>query len=369
MNWIIIKKQLLVESRSFGTYIWLLFFPLAMMLVLGNVLTNAFNDTPLKIKKVSVVYKIPKAHQPVAEAFSNFAAAADSRYISFNKITNKESALKQVKRGNKTALTVINKKVLTVYSNNPDILQSSILSAHLQGFTEEYAVNAALLHITKDPAQLDKRVPDYTKTVKSEKTNGIKQPSSFQYYAIAMIALSCLMTMIIGTRLFSDERERKTMARMYISPVPRSQIIISNFFGSFVLRACSLALLMVVVNKFFTVSWGKNVVLVFFSFLSLIMFAMLLGITIDIFSKGAKSVTTVANIVVQTFLFFGGAYFPVSKTQALFSPVGWVLVSVREMVYSNQIATAAWPIWALLALSSLLIAACVSISHWRGMTA
>lgn len=366
MNWGIIKKQLLVELRTFGTYIWLILFPLAMIMVLGNVLTNVFNKTVLKTEKVTVIYQLPEKQQPLAAAFANFAQNAGSRYITFKQILNKEVALKKVQRGSKTAAAIIDNGRIIVYTHNPDVLQSSILAAHFQGFAKEYAISATLAQSGTATAQLNDKVPDYTKQVKVEKNNGVKQPSAFQYYAISMITMSCLITMIIGARLFSMERQRRTLARMYIAPVPKFQIIISNFLGSFILRACSLLLLMFVVSKFFAVNWGSNVILIFVTFLSLIMFAMLLGIAIDILAKGARGVTTITSIVMQLFLFFGGAYFPVSHNQAMLSPAGWVLIAVREAVYAKQVTTIAWVPGILLLLSSLLVIVCVAFSRRRG---
>lgn len=355
MNWAIIKKQFLIDTRRSGTYIWLIIFPIAMILILGSVLSNNFNSAPTKNEKVHVTYQIQDRGNSLPKTFDQFASQTNNKTIQFSKVFSANKALDEVKQGHKTAYANVTKNKITMYSANPDVLQSAVLSGYLNGFLNEYTVDNAIIKNGGNPSDVVQDVKLKKSAVQTGNNKHEKLPTSFQYYSLSIIAMICILTMQAGSEIFSGEKNRHTLSRIFFSPVNRFSMIISSFFEMLMMRIAAIAVLMVICNHFFGVDWGPHPIWVFLNYFALLFFAMMVGITIDLLSNSSPSVSIITNILAQVIVFMGGSYFPVGQSQAMLSPLGWTMNAVRDAVYNDSLITNNWPFWTLMGLSILLV--------------
>lgn len=83
---------------------------------------------------------------------------------------------------------------------------------------------------------------------------------------------------------------------------------------------------------------------------------------VDVFSNGNPAATGAASILVQVFAFLGGAYFPTGDgLMSKLSPIGWVRVGVRDVMYNNVISASFWPIALNISITLVLV---VVMSYW-----
>lgn len=73
------------DFRDVRTLVFMLAFPIVLMLVLGTALTNAFNSDSHSIKDIQVLYK-DGASSTFSQAFEAFAKEVDKSGIHFKKL-------------------------------------------------------------------------------------------------------------------------------------------------------------------------------------------------------------------------------------------------------------------------------------------
>lgn len=83
---------------------------------------------------------------------------------------------------------------------------------------------------------------------------------------------------------------------------------------------------------------------------------------VDVFSNGNPAANGAAMLLIQVFAFLGGAYFPTGDgLMSKLSPIGWVRVGVRDVLYNHDLAAAAFPIAVNLLITVVLV---VAMSFW-----
>ncbi|WP_159101521.1 hypothetical protein [Listeria riparia] len=79
----IIFKTIKLTLRDKGYFLYMLIFPLALILVLGSVLQDSFSSD-VKLDKMTVEYVVEQ-HSPIGDSFSQFAKTASGKQIVFKK--------------------------------------------------------------------------------------------------------------------------------------------------------------------------------------------------------------------------------------------------------------------------------------------
>ncbi|MBC1922438.1 ABC transporter permease [Listeria grayi] len=343
MIWHILKKSVKLGMRDRSYVIYMLLFPLALMFVLGSALQNSFSEN-IKLDKLTIAYQADTKTQ-MGKAFATFAKKADSNRVAFRPM-EAQAGERAVKNGKVTAVVKTDAKTLHVVTNNPDVVENSVLQNYLQAFTANYQVVNGVMRV--DPSKIklalqSAQVDENAITV--HKLSSSKNVSSFQYYAIALIALSMMFNFYSGTYVMRGEKTRHTIGRIYTAPVKKQALIVGNFLGELVILALILAVLMIVSQFVFHVEWGNHILIVSLTYFTLGILAILLGMTVDMISNGNPVITGAGGMLIQVFAFMGGAYFPTNgAAMEKFSPLGWASNSVKQILYNHEPNAAMLPI-------------------------
>lgn len=89
-----------------------------------------------------------------------------------------------------------------------------------------------------------------------EIASGARSVSAMQYYAAAMAIMFMLMTAIARAANLLEERRTGTLARMLVSPTPRSAIIAGQMLGNLVILLAQFGLLVLGTHFLYGVYWG-----------------------------------------------------------------------------------------------------------------
>ncbi|WP_239254392.1 ABC transporter permease [Listeria ilorinensis] len=348
-------KEFKLSLRDRQFFIYSLLFPIALIFVLGSVLQNAFNED-MTFEKVEAVY-ITQTKKESAAAFQNFAKQANGELIHFTEIDQEKEGRDLVAHGKKDALIVIRDQKIQVITNIPDKVTKTVLDNYMQAFSSQYQLIAGITQI--DPAKLQPALQKASS--KSAEITTVKPPSgnqvtSFQYYAIALIAMAMMFGVMNGANTFRIEKTLHTYTRLQIAPVSKMTVLGGNFLGTLGINALALLILMLFSDLFFDVNWGRHAGFIFCIYVSLLLFSVALGILLDVASNNNPAVLGAGNLLVQVFCFLGGAYFPmVGEIMPRFSPVGWLNIGVRNLLYQNEWQDAVFALVGNLALTALFI--------------
>lgn len=356
----IMLKAIKLTLRDKGYFLYMMIFPLALILVLGSVLQDAFSSD-VELDKMTVEYTVQKDSR-VGEAFSEFATEARGKQVTFKEADSAKAGKDAVANGDAVGFVDV-KDELTVTTNSPSQIEMSVLDGYLDGFTSQYRLASTIIKVDPTQASVLQNPPKASDSaIQVEKLASGNNISAFEYYAIAMIAMVMMFGINSGINVFREEQVRHTDVRLFIAPIKKSTAIIGNFLGAIFMQTVSLILLMVISNLFFGVHWGEYALVIFVIYFSLLFLSVALGMAVDVFSNGNPAANGAATILIQVFAFLGGAYFPTGDgLMSKLSPIGWVRIGVRDVLYNHDVAAAVFPIGVNLLITAVLV---VGMSLW-----
>ncbi len=334
--------HLKISIRDTRTLIFMLAFPIVMMLVLGSALSNAF-DNNIKIDKMQVLYK-EIGDTSFSPYFKEFTKAAKKEDIYFYKAPDKMDGKKEVKQNRYDAYVEVSNNGLTFYGSERNSIESSIVQGMLTAFADKYNLVSQVAKVKPDQTQtvLASGTPgDY---VKEKSLNANKAPGSMDYYAVAVTTMIALYGAMGASFLLRGERTRNTAVRLATAPITKAEIFLGKIIGSIVLNLLSLLLIVAVSSLLFNANWGEHLGLVIVILLSEVFLAVSFGLGVSYMAKTGEASRTIILIVVQLASFFGGAYFKIDNPDGFMklvtnlSPLTWANSAINKIIYNNDLA-------------------------------
>jgi ABC-2 type transport system permease protein len=349
-------KEIKRDFRDIRTLVFMLAFPIILMLILGTALSNAF-DSQVSIGGIHVLYK-DHATGGVSQSFQGFAKQASQSDIQFKQAKETTDGKKEVIDGKYDAYVEINKSGIQLYQSEQSSIEASIVQGMLKTFTDKYNLVAQVSKVA--PGQVPSVLTNgnHDQYIKETSLNSPKQPGSMDYYAIAMTTMIALYAAMGASYLVRGERVLKTADRLMTTPVSRGEILIGKILGSLVLNSLCV-LIVVVFSKFaFKANWGEHLGLVLLILLSEVFLAVAFGLGISYITKTGAAANMIIMITVQLASMFGGAYYKISDTSGIagLSPLTWANTAITKIIYSNDLASSI-PVLSLnLGISAIFLA-------------
>jgi ABC-2 type transport system permease protein len=358
------------DFRDIRTLVFMLAFPIVLMLVLGTALSNTFSDH-IQVDDITVLYKNTSQGE-LSQALPTFFKAADKSGIHFKKASPSVDGKNEVKQNSYAGYVEIKQDGIELYLNEKNSIEGSILQGMLSSFVDKYNIASEVVKVA----------PEKVATVFSHQDDFIKEsslvpdrePSSMDYYAIVMTTMIALYGAMSASTLINGERVRKTADRLIASPVRKSEIFIGKVFGSIVINAACLALVILFSRFVFKAYWGSHPWMIAFVLLTEVLFAVSLGIGLSYITKSNAGPRMMVLLFVQLSSFFGGAYFKIENPQGIFkfitelSPLTWMNTALTKVIYANNLWSAAPAIAINIGGSILfLLIAVISLQRREGL--
>ncbi|SDM98694.1 ABC-2 type transport system permease protein [Fictibacillus solisalsi] len=332
--------QLKISIRDKRTIIFMLAFPIVMMLVLGSALSNAF-DNQVKIDKMKVLYK--ETHNTsIAPYFEQFMKAAKKENIHFYKASDITDGKKAVRQNHYDAYVEVSNKGMNFYGSERNSIESSIIQGMLTAFADKYNLVSQVAKVKPNQTQAVLAGGTSHDYVKEMSLNAKKAPGSMDYYAVAVTTMIALYGAIGATFLLRGERTRNTAVRLAVAPITKAEIFIGKIIGSIVLNLLSLFLIVAVSSFLFKANWGDHLGFVFIILLSEVFLAVSFGLGVSYMVKTGEAARTLILIILQLASFFGGAYFKIEGADGMMkfimnlSPITWANTAITKNIYNND---------------------------------
>ncbi|PEP82240.1 ABC transporter permease [Bacillus pseudomycoides] len=353
------------DFRDIRTLVFMLAFPIVLMLVLGTALTNAFNGEGQSIKDIQVLYK-DEASSTFSQSFEAFAKETSKSGIHFKKASNEIDGKEEVKQNKYAGYLEMNKDGVKLYESDRNSVEGSIIEGMLTTFVDKYnvAVEVAKVDLSKVSTVISNgNHEDY---IKETSLQAAKKPSSMDYYAIVMTTMIALYAAMGASYLIRGERLRKTGDRLIAAPVSKAEIFIGKIFGSLVANTLCL-LLVVFFSKFvYKANWGDHLGVIFLILLTEVLLAISFGLGIGYITKTGEASKAIIMVVVQLASIFGGAYFVVEENVVTnLSPLTWANTAIMKIVYANDIGAALPVIFLNLGISALFLLLAIIVLRRR----
>lgn len=358
-------KEIKHDFRDRRTLLFMLAFPIVLMLILGFALTNAFSSN-VKLGEMKVLVKDTSHGGPLADAFTSFRTELKKSDIHFETIKKGINGMEEIRQNRYDGYMELTDSGISLYSNNQSAIEGNVIEGMLKAFTDKYNAVSAVAKV--EPAKVNQLfVPGSSANgsyIKETSVDANRQPGSMDYYAVAMSVMVGLWGAMSAGRLIRSELVQGTAPRLIASPVRRSELFAGKVLGSIVQNYLCV-LVVVLFSKFaFGAYWGEHLGIALLILLSEVIMSVSLGLGVSYLFKG-KASTGILLLFVQLASFFGGAYFPVSVSGTdmasyivLASPIRWANHGLTELIYGQgSVFSAAWPAISLnIGLAVLLLA-------------
>ncbi|MEC1477834.1 ABC transporter permease [Bacillus haynesii] len=374
MNTLIIaKKEIVSAFRDKRTFLFMLAFPIVLIMILGTALANAFDQQAAAVGEVHVLYK-DKSDEAFSQGFKTFAKEAKTSGVHFKKVLSDMDGRQEIKQGNYDAYLEIENSGIKLYQMDKNSMKTSIIQGMLTAFANRY--NAAAEIIKAAPEQAGAVLGDTSGDhyIKETSLSSDRKPSSMDYYAVAMTTLIALYSALSASYLIRGERLGKTADRLIAAPVHKGEIFVGKLIGNLVTNGLCIFAVVIFSKYVFKANWGDHLGLVAAVLFSIVLFAVCLGLGVSYLTRTGEAAVAIINVLIPLVAFFGGAYFPVDGPEGVLalikdlSPLAWTNEAIMNIIFADDLAAGLPAILLNIGLSLLfLLIAVVSLQRREGL--
>lgn len=344
-TWSIALKELKATVRNKSTFIFMLAFPIALILILGTALSNAFTYG-VSVGDMRLLVKNESANGQLAFAWGEFAQAIERQGVRIEPLMAGMNGPEEVQAARYSAYAEVGDDGIKFYGSSKQTIESNIVQGMLTAFANRYALIEAALHADPETAHaIMSRTREGDDFIHETTLNHSKQPSAMGYYAIAVTTMIALYSGISASNLFRDERTRKTAIRLTAAPVSKWEIFAGKVIGCTVINLIGV-LATVLFSKFvFHADWGEHYGMVLLVLSTEVLFAVSLGLGVSFLVTG-EAAQSILFAFAQVASFIGGAYFPIPWTKGFMnvltnlSPLRWANTALTQIIYAQDLKAA-----------------------------
>ncbi|OBY80356.1 ABC transporter permease [Paenibacillus sp. KS1] len=341
-------KEIKQDLRDRRTLVFMLGFPIVLMLILGMALSNAFSSD-VKIGDLKVLMKDSTGGGELSQAFNAFTKEVGKTGVIFESLQSGMDGRTEVENNRYVDYVELTPQGISLYGSSRDTIASNIVQGMLASFTDKY--NAAVAVAKIEPAHTEAVFASGgTDYIKEMSITPNRTPSSVDYYALAMTVMVGMWAAMSAGGLIQSEISRGTGNRLIIAPVSKGEIFTGKILGGMMTNVLCVAAMILFSKYVFKAYWGSHMGIVAIVLLSEVIMAMGLGLACGYMIKG-RAGRNVVSLIVQLMSFFGGAYFPIGNDSGSglmgflinLSPIRWANHGLTQVIYGNDVS-AAWPV-------------------------
>lgn len=341
-------KEIKQDLRDRRTLLFMLGFPIVLMLILGMALSNAFSSD-VKIGDLKVLMKDSTGGGELSQAFNAFTKEVGKTGVIFESLQSGMDGRTEVENNRYVDYVELTPQGISLYGSSRDTIASNIVQGMLASFTDKY--NAAVAVAKIEPSQTEAVFASGgTDYIKEMSITPNRTPSSVDYYALAMTVMVGMWAAMSAGGLIQSEISRGTGNRLIIAPVSKGEIFTGKILGGMMTNVLCVAAMILFSKYVFKAYWGSHMGIVAIVLLSEVIMAMGLGLACGYMIKG-RAGRNVVSLIVQLMSFFGGAYFPIGNDSGSglmgflinLSPIRWANHGLTQVIYGNDVS-AAWPV-------------------------
>lgn len=405
MNVLRIAYKELLMLRDPKMIAYLLITPVALVVILGTALANAFHGG-IDVADIRVLYDDRRADPQLTRQWAAFEQAAAAQGLRFEPADDGVDGKREAADGRVAGYVEISGEGIKYYGSGARPLESRIAQSALAAFAARYALQeeaaddggrsssdsqrapeseagvggsgtTAELGERSEPSSVPWGIPgaetaDVVEVTALEADASVR-PRAIDYYAVAMTTLIIMFSALTAAQLMDVERKGRTSLRLIAAPVTKADIFAGKILGFFLMNSLMVVSVVLITKYVFQANWGDHLLPVLAVLLSETAFALGLGLGVSYVVKGAAA-GFVIMVFIQLAALFGGSYYPTDASTGVFRavsrlmPVHWTNEAILQVIYAGRYAMV-WPTiaWNLGLAVLLLTVAAVSMRKREGL--
>lgn len=196
--------------------------------------------------------------------------------------------------------------------------------------------------------------------VASEVRGDAEFASNNTQYSTGFTVMFIMFVTFGGASGILEEREQGTLRRLLITPNRKTVLITGKIFGIVITAVLQAAILVGIGALFFGVPWGKDPLVVGLLLLSYILSVTGLAILVSAVVRSRDQLSGLMPLLSVGLAMLGGSFWPLQivspamQTIAKFTPTGWAMIGLTDVVARNQgIEAAALPALVMLGFAAV----------------
>lgn len=192
-------------------------------------------------------------------------------------------------------------------------------------------------------------------------------PTNTQY-STGFTVMFIMFVTFGGAAGILEEREQGTLRRLLVMPTSKATIIGGKITGIVMTALAQAAVLVGVGVALFRVPWGADPVAVTLLLVAYILAVTGLAVLVSSVVRSRDQFAGLSPLISVGLSMIGGSFWPLEivspfmQTLARFTPAGWAMIGLTDVVARNQgLAAAALPIAVLLGFAAVALAAGIKL--------
>lgn len=335
-------KDIIENLRDKRSMLIMTLFPIILILILGTAFSKVMSDS-IDLGEIEVIYTV-KGEGNVSKAFDSLKEELKDYKVSFTYEKDESKALNAIEDSNYSCYIVFDEtnKEIKLYKNDRYNLNASFIEGILNTFVQRYNVISEIAMVNPRIIE-DLNREKNVQYVKVQALDKKEQPRAIDYYGITMTTLIIMYSSMTAGFGMSSERTRKTLNRMFISPLKKQEIFTGKVLGFLAVTMIQIAIVLAFGKFIIKVNWGDNILAIAAVLTSEIVMAVSIGISVSFIAKSEGAMSGILHMIVVFMIFLGGGYFPLEQfnsatldTVVKLSPIKWVNDAMFNSIYRND---------------------------------
>lgn len=342
----IIKSVVLNCVRDKKEFLFMVFFPLFLILLIGSTLSAYFDSSNTSFEEVAVYY-FDESSDKSKEVFNIFKdIELDNSEIVLKEVKNVEEGKREVKI-NRNIFIHLKEDTIEFYSNNQSTIKSSLIYGILNGIASKYNATTELYSINPLKANDIIKVEANKAFIEEEEIALNERPSSMDYYGVAEIGLMIFYFLMLPLYNIKNDRKNSIKDRISLAGVSTSKYYFASFLGFLIYSFGTLMITYTLSNILFDINYGENLLIVPLAMIPFLVIVIGIGIIIPmIFKEEEVSGNIISNVIIPVLTFLGGGYVALGDNLGglldfitRISPLRWFNISIFRYIYSGDNTT------------------------------
>lgn len=289
--------------RDKNALVLMIIFPIVLIYILGNLLSNA-NFADEAVGKLRIGYMITTESPVEIAVISNYIKDVTDDKIQFTQMEGKEAAVNQVADYQLEGFVIFGKDEIQIYEGKDAIKNRTIA-----------ALITSISHMSKAVTAIADKVPEKITKLNTGDIDFVQEKefnanrTMLDYYGVSMVVMILFAGAIRGVNTFKEERQLKTLSRLIVSPMRRTNIFMQKVLGQVPSAVLEIIIIFTVSVLFFHVHYAaglyNNLVLLLL-FLLTSFTTLMVGIVMGMFMEGNPMLYILGPVWLMSF--FSGTF-------------------------------------------------------------
>lgn len=342
----IVKAVILNCIRDRKNFLFMILFPLFLVILIGTVTSGAFNEGSYVDFNNIEIYYLDQSNETTKELFNTFKdIELDGSKMNFKEVKTLEEGKGYVKI-DRAILLELKKDSIGFYYNNESIIDSSSVYEILNTICKKF--NNINEIYTINPNNASEIIDLKDSNFVSDEIITLKEsPNSMGYYGVAEIGLMIFYFISFPIANLRSDKKDNIKDRIKLSGVSSSKYYLASFLGFFIFSFMSVMITYLLSNFIFDINYGNNLLIMPLATIPFLIIVIGLGIIItSLFKANEIANTILQSVIIPILVFLGGGYVALDDNlEGLFkivtniSPLRWFNLSIFRSIYSNDNST------------------------------